>query len=682
MVPGPEGPAGPACTPCSDGVSSFTTLTSSFNMPATDATVVAAVVTSLGFTIGQYVYIQNAGYLKVAAKPSAASLTLLNENYPGNAPAASVIANGSQIGPAGIKGLDGGVDFSTITTASFVMPDVNTEYATTFRARAANVATITTALSHNLTTGDYVRVASLGGAGYNVNIAQVTVTGATTFTYANAGGNEGATADTAGRITPNIQIEVETSLGFVDGQDVFIQDAGYFYLQEVPDITHMIVQNNGTANNETSGTTIDDGVRVSVSLNLNSLSPTSVKGQILVDDGANNPNANLTAMSPGTDGQVLASDSAQSNGRANVTIGPNSATDNAIPRFDGTTGKPVPLQTSLMLISDTGAIQSTPSGGNARGASAIDLQVSRSAGTQVASGATSVVAGGRNNTASATDSAVGGGTTNTASSSNATVAGGSSNSATLSGASVCGGATNSAGGLRSHIGGGNINTISAAGTYGVIAGGDSNSVTAEGGAIGGGGLNDVTAQYGTVAGGSQNDSTGTYATVAGGLTNVASGAYSSISGGREAIASLYGERAASSGLFAAAGDAQERSFISRKSTTNATPSELFLDGSSARMTIPNDTTWTFVSHITARRTDADDESAGYQLLGVIDRNANAASTALVGTVTKTVIGEDTAAWDVAATADTANGALIITVTGEAAKTIRWVASTKVIQTTG
>lgn len=115
-------------------------------------------------------------------------------------------------------------------------------------------------------------------------------------------------------------------------------------------------------------------------------------------------------------------------------------------------------------------------------------------------------------------------------------------------------------------------------------------------------------------------------------------------------------------------------------TTNATPTLLVPDTLS--LVLANDTTLAFEVTIVARRTDADNESAGYTLAGVIDRNANAASTALVGTVVKTVMGEDTAAWDVSATANTTTGALDLTVTGEAAKTIKWVGNILLTTVTG
>jgi len=82
-----------------------------------------------------------------------------------------------------------------------------------------------------------------------------------------------------------------------------------------------------------------------------------------------------------------------------------------------------------------------------------------------------------------------------------------------------------------------------------------------------------------------------------------------------------------------------------------------------------------------RRTDVDGESAGYRFAGVIDRQTNAASTALVDGVSKDRI-EDTAQWDADVSADTTNGSLKIEVTGQAAKNINWVAFIRLVSTTG
>ena len=67
------------------------------------------------------------------------------------------------------------------------------------------------------------------------------------------------------------------------------------------------------------------------------------------------------------------------------------------------------------------------SGGNARGANAVDWQTARAAATHVGSGTRCVLAGGQNNTAGGSYSTVSGGDTNVAQSTGATVAGGRGN---------------------------------------------------------------------------------------------------------------------------------------------------------------------------------------------------------------------------------------------------------------
>ena len=50
--------------------------------------------------------------------------------------------------------------------------------------------------------------------------------------------------------------------------------------------------------------------------------------------------------------------------------------------------------------------------------------------------------------------------------------------------------------------------------------------------------------------------------------------------------------------------------------------------------------------------------------------------------TQTVIAEDNAAWDATAAADDTHDALIVQVTGEAAKTVYWVAKVELVEVTG
>ena len=157
---------------------------------------------------------------------------------------------------------------------------------------------------------------------------------------------------------------------------------------------------------------------------------------------------------------------------------------------------------------------SAVSGGNKRGANAVDWQTLRSSASEVASGTNSTVSGGYQNTASSNYSTVAGGNANTSSSQASTVGGGNSNTAS---------------GQFSTIGGGNGNTAS--NTFVTISGGNSNTASNSYAVIGGGTGNAVISSYGTVGGGAGNGVQNSYATVAGGRSNVASGVGSFIGGG-------------------------------------------------------------------------------------------------------------------------------------------------------
>lgn len=119
-------------------------------------------------------------------------------------------------------------------------------------------------------------------------------------------------------------------------------------------------------------------------------------------------------------------------------------------------------------------------------------------------------------------------------------------------------------------------------------------------------------------------------------------------------------------------------------TTTSSQAEIFTDGNSTRMAMPNDTTWNFDVTIIARNT-ANDETARFKRSGLIRRGANASSTTLVGSVD--TIGNDksesgASTWAVSVEASTSSGALVIKVTGENSKTIRWVAKVETVEVTG
>jgi hypothetical protein len=159
-------------------------------------------------------------------------------------------------------------------------------------------------------------------------------------------------------------------------------------------------------------------------------------------------------------------------------------------------------------------------------------------------------------------------------------------------------------------------------------------------------------------------------------------ATNSLAEGDGSNARIWSQRAFANGKFATAGDAQNGTYILRNITTNNTATELFLDGASAtqRIVLPNTSAFAFNILISARRTDATGGSASYKFEGLIIKDSTAGSTSIINS-SKTVIAETDAGWDATVTADTTNGSLKITVTGQSAKTIRWVATVNTTEVT-
>lgn len=181
----------------------------------------------------------------------------------------------------------------------------------------------------------------------------------------------------------------------------------------------------------------------------------------------------------------------------------------------------------------------------------------------------------------------------------------------------------------------------------------------------------------------ENPSTPT-APVASGANAVAIGSGStataagSFAEGAGTDARIFGQKAYANGSFATAGDAQHGVYVARNITTNNTLTELFLDGSATQLVLPDNSVFTFDILVAARRTDATGGGAAYRFVGAARKDATAGSVTFIGTPSKTVVGETNGAWDSAVSVDTGTGAFRVRVTGENAKTIRWVAT---IQTT-
>ena len=139
----------------------------------------------------------------------------------------------------------------------------------------------------------------------------------------------------------------------------------------------------------------------------------------------------------------------------------------------------------------------------------------------------------------------------------------------------------------------------------------------------------------------------------------------------------------SGGRFTNNGDAQVGRYLVRGTTINNAPQELLINGTGGniRLTLADNSTWTFKVTVTAHRTDLGDGRAGYTAAGVIYRGSGAANTLIQGSVQKTVLAESNPSWDINISADAVHGSLKISVTGENGKIIRWVALVETVEVT-
>lgn len=269
--------------------------------------------------------------------------------------------------------------------------------------------------------------------------------------------------------------------------------------------------------------------------------------------------------------------------------------------------------------------------GNTRGAGAVDLQVGRNAATKVASGANSFTAG-TNCTASGTYTTATG---------NGSVASGNTSVA--------------------------MGRLTTASQTGAVAIGDLGTASA---------ASSLALNYDTTASASYATAIN-YKTTAEAIGSLSQGFYSKTR--------LIYSHSQAGGIFSALGDAQTTTVVARRTTSGATPATLLLDGSAATINLPANTSWKYTIDIVARTTDAgtgDEESAAYEVRGLIERDNAAANTRLVGVPVYTVLAEDDAAWTVAVSADTTNGALTITVTGNDETLVHWLARIELVEVGG
>ena len=165
-----------------------------------------------------------------------------------------------------------------------------------------------------------------------------------------------------------------------------------------------------------------------------------------------------------------------------------------------------------------------------------------------------------------------------------------------------------------------------------------------------------------------------------------SGYYTEASGrdsvaiGNRALASTRGKMAYTAKVFSDNGDAQQGTFVLLSDTTDATAEAMTTSkgtaGTDNQIILPNNSCYGFTGTVIAREAaSATNDFAVWEIKGGAVRAGSASTTAL-GTYNINKISESTGAtnWSIALSADTTNGAVAITVTGEASHNIRWVAT--------
>jgi hypothetical protein len=267
---------------------------------------------------------------------------------------------------------------------------------------------------------------------------------------------------------------------------------------------------------------------------------------------------------------------------------------------------------------------------------------------------------------------------------------------------VVGGGNNQATGSYSFIGGGGdagtvANRNRASGDWSFVGGGGNNTASGIGSVVVGGGSfgsgfsgNTANGTSAAVVAGYLNQATGFGTFIGGGNSNIANNNFGAIFGGAQGTTrSLVGNHvfpACSSPIASVQGVSQAALLVIGRQTTDATPTGLSSDinaaGALNQVILPNNSAYFFRGEVVSGVTGGGN-TKGWTIEGVIKRGANAASTTLVGTPTVTSSFADAGAstWTIAVTADTTNGGLAVTFTGQAGTTIRTVAQIRTTEMT-
>lgn len=159
-----------------------------------------------------------------------------------------------------------------------------------------------------------------------------------------------------------------------------------------------------------------------------------------------------------------------------------------------------------------------------------------------------------------------------------------------------------------------------------------------------------------------------------GFQGTASG-NSSVAFSLSSVADRYAMFSAAAGVFVNAGDAQRARFVLRNKTTTNSAVELFLDGSSTRLTIPSGKVVALTINIAGISSTG--AAVAHYMRQYALKNVSGTTSEVYAPIT---IGTDNAAGtSIALSASDASDALIVSVTGTASTIWRWVASVDAVE---
>lgn len=357
--------------------------------------------------------------------------------------------------------------------------------------------------------------------------------------------------------------------------------------------------------------------------------------------------------------------------------------------YDGANQRPL----IRIAVADIGTV--TP---NAIGLGAVDLMPDKAANTDVPAADSSFLGGGSGNNigASAYNGVIVGGASGaiTGTSPSSGIIGGLNNAITNGFSGIVAGQGGSIAAVFSGILGGDGNTITSGGSYGGAVGGENNTISnTHSGIVGGYNNNIISNPYSFVGGGTAHFVGGGHAAVVGGNDNLVYGQYAFVGAGirnqitATGVASVAfgtGTLVETSRTLALGGGEfnpgtrGETQFLVTPVNRLVTHSsaawfELFVDGTSERLLIPNNVLWTFLVLISGTTAGAA-KTFSFKIEGAIE-NDGGVTTLLASTVT-TIYDADDISFDARVTADDTNDALLVEVSDSdgASDSVRWFAT--------